>query len=119
MGAAVPNCQFGASGLPRDTKGLVVVDSRMAFSAADLQMVDDHIALGERHVLRQRELLAWLQSKGHPTEIAEDLLEEFESTLEQHRAHRAQMVQDVEADPLAPSRRAPAPRKGTRGPKKD
>jgi hypothetical protein len=67
----------------------------MAFSAADLQMVDDHIALGEKHVTRQRELLAWLKSRGHPTDIAEDLLTEFEATLDQHRLHREQMLRPI------------------------
>jgi len=64
----------------------------MAFSAADLQMVDDHIAQGERHVSRQEELVAWLKSKGHPTDMAEQLLEEFRATLIQHRAHRDVML---------------------------
>ena len=66
----------------------------MAFSAADLKMVDDHIAQGERHVTRQEEIVAWLRSKGHPTEIAEQLLAEFQSTLLQHRAHRDLMMHE-------------------------
>ena len=64
----------------------------MAYSAADLRMVDDHIAQGERHVTRQLELVAWLQSRGYPTEMAEQLLIEFQSTLEQHRSHRELML---------------------------
>ena len=60
----------------------------MAYTAADLRMVDDHIAQGERHVTRQEEIVAWLKSRGHPTEVAEQLLAEFQSTLLQHRAHR-------------------------------
>jgi negative regulator of genetic competence, sporulation and motility len=54
-------------------------------------MVDDHIAQGERHVTRQVEIVAWLRNRGYPTEIAEQLLAEFESTLLQHRAHRELM----------------------------
>ena len=64
----------------------------MAFSAADLQMVDDHIAQGERHVFEQEQLVEWLRSRGHPTEMAEQLLAEFRSTLLQHRAHRDRMI---------------------------
>jgi hypothetical protein len=64
----------------------------MAFSPADLRMVDDHIAQGERHVTRQEELIAWLRSRGHPTDQAEQLLTEFQSTLIQHRAHRELML---------------------------
>jgi hypothetical protein len=64
----------------------------MAFSAADIKMVDDHIAQGERHVTRQHEIIAWLKSRGHPTDAAENLLLEFEATLRQHRAHRDMML---------------------------
>lgn len=60
----------------------------MAYSAADLRMVDDHIAQGERHVTRQKEIIAFLRSRGHPTKAAEQLLVEFQATLQQHRAHR-------------------------------
>lgn len=55
-------------------------------------MVDDHIAQGERHVTRQEEIVAWLKSRGHPTEQAEQLLAEFQSTLLQHMAHRELML---------------------------
>ena len=71
----------------------------MAFTAADLQMVDDHIAQGERHVTRQLEIIAWLKSRGHPTEMAEQLLTEFQSTLLQHRAHRDVMLREAGSQP--------------------
>ena len=71
-----------------------VLFKSMAFSAADLKMVDDHIALGERHVSRQEELIAWLRSRGHPTDAAEELLVEFQATLVQHKAHRDLMLLD-------------------------
>ena len=68
----------------------------MAYSAADLQMVDDHIVQGERHLTRQEEIVAWLRSRGHPTEMAEQLLAEFHSTLLQHREHRDLMLRSNE-----------------------
>jgi hypothetical protein len=64
----------------------------MAYSAADLQMVADHIVQGERHIVRQREIIDFLRSRGHPTEAAEQLLADFESTLHQHREHREVML---------------------------
>jgi hemerythrin len=70
----------------------------MGFSAADLKMVDDHIAQGEHHVARQKEIIASLQSQGHPTEMAEELLTEFQATLEQHRAHRDLMLLENRAE---------------------
>jgi hypothetical protein len=57
-------------------------------------MVEDHIAQGERHVARQREILAFLRSRGYPTDQAEWLLAEFEATLLQHREHRELMLAD-------------------------
>lgn len=71
-----------------------MVFDAMAFSADDLKMADDHIALGERHVSRQEELIAWLRSRGHPTDAAEELLVEFQATLVQHKAHRDLMLLD-------------------------
>ena len=64
----------------------------MATSEAELRMVDDHIAQGERHVSRQEELVAWLKSRRLPTAQAEELLEEFRATLAQHRQHRDRMM---------------------------
>ena len=74
----------------------------MAFNAADLRMVDDHIVQGEHHVTRQEELIAWLKERGHPTEAAEQLLADFQATLRQHRAHRQLMTDDNDADPFRP-----------------
>jgi hypothetical protein len=75
----------------------------MAVDAAELRMVDDHIAQGTRHVAQQKELIAWLKSRGHPTEAAEELLLQFRSTLRQHRKHREQMLTEPEPNPLLPS----------------
>ena len=72
-----------------------VIKSAMAYTAADLRMVDDHIVQGERHITRQEELLAWLRTRGLPTGDAELLLDEFKATLAQHRAHRDVMFRDA------------------------
>lgn len=61
----------------------------MPYTSADLDMVERHIAQGERHVALQEELITRLSSLGLPTEAAEDLLEEFRATLRQHRSHQA------------------------------
>ena len=74
--------------------------------AAELRMVEHHIAQGERHVVRQEELVAWLKLRGHPTEMAEQLLEEFRSTLVQHLHHRDVMLHEAEPDPLSPRAKA-------------
>lgn len=74
----------------------------MPASASELLMVDEHIAQGERHVARQMELIAWLRSRGHPTDVAEDLLSGFQSALVQHREHRDRLLVEIDPDPLAP-----------------
>ena len=86
----------------------MVLDRGMAFTPAQLEMVDHHIAQGERHVARQLELVEWLKSRGHPTDLAEQLLADFQSTLNQRRAHRELMLMEIEGDPLRPSGRAKA-----------
>lgn len=53
----------------------------------ELEMARRHVVVGERHVARQREIVARLRDIGGATDIAEQLLTEFEATLEDHRAH--------------------------------
>ena len=61
----------------------------------ELEMVERHVREGERHVARQREILAELGRDGHPTAIARDLLVLFEWTLAQHRAHLNELCCDA------------------------
>lgn len=70
----------------------------MAYSAADLQMADDHIAQGERHVVLQHALIERLKNHGLPTELATQLLADFEETLRQHREHRDLMIESIRKD---------------------
>jgi hypothetical protein len=55
------------------------------------EMVERHVRQGERHVARQREIIAELGRDGHSTAVARDLLILFEWTLAQHRAHLAEL----------------------------
>ena len=71
----------------------------MAYTPDDLQMVDDHIAQGERHIIRQEEIISRLKSRGMPTEAAETLLAQFTALLHQHWAHRALIVKDLDERP--------------------
>ena len=56
-----------------------------------IQMAERHILEGERHVRSQRAILARLDADGLPTDVAEDLLQQFESSLADHRASLARM----------------------------
>jgi hypothetical protein len=59
-------------------------------------MIDDHIAQGERHVIRQEELITRLRSHGLPTQAAEELLADFRALLQQHWDHRTLVLNDLE-----------------------
>lgn len=72
----------------------------MAYSAADLEMANHHVAQGERHVSMQEALIARLRDHGLPTAAAEELLVEFQAILQQHRAHRDMMSRSL-AEPSA------------------
>jgi hypothetical protein len=68
----------------------------MAYSSADLEMVNRHIAQGERHVVQQEELITRLRAQGIPTDEAEQFLAEFQLLLRQHRDHRSTIVKDID-----------------------
>ena len=59
-----------------------------SYTQRDLKMVERHIAEGERHIVRQEELLTSLRIKGLPTAEAEKLLSLFYETQAEHRKHR-------------------------------
>jgi len=69
----------------------------MTYSKADLEMAHDHVAQGERHVALQKQIITHLRELGGSTQLAEELLREFESTLRTHREHCALIEAEVKA----------------------
>ena len=63
----------------------------MAKGETELQMVRRHVREGEAHVQRQREFITEMWERGGPTDIAVTLLEAFQDTLRQHKAHLARL----------------------------
>jgi predicted small metal-binding protein len=59
----------------------------MNASETELEMVTRHVAAGERHVALQEDIVAHLRTLHGSTSLAEELLIEFRSTLDAHRAH--------------------------------
>jgi hypothetical protein len=51
------------------------------------EMCVRHVREGEIHVAGQRSIIAKLRAGHHPVQLAEQLLVEFERTLDDHRAH--------------------------------
>jgi hypothetical protein len=72
-----------------------VVRLIVTYTTADLAMIDDHIAQGERHVIRQEEIISRLRGHGLPTKAAEELLADFRSLLQQHWDHRAMVLKEL------------------------
>jgi hypothetical protein len=53
----------------------------------ELEMVQRHIRQGERHVLRQHEIIAELTLRNQPTWLAEGLLLDFQDIQRAHQDH--------------------------------
>ena len=59
-----------------------------------IEMARRHVAQGETHVRSQRDILARLDRDGLPTDIALELLHEFEGSLEDHRESLARIERE-------------------------
>ena len=59
----------------------------MAERESDLAMARRHVAEGERHVYLQCRIVERLHKLGASTDLADQLLGEFEHTLRTHREH--------------------------------
>jgi hypothetical protein len=70
----------------------------MADQLAVLVLAIFHVAEGEIKVARQRELIAWLESGGHPTDQAEKLLKLLEDILRQMIKHKELIEANIKAE---------------------
>lgn len=75
----------------------------MAYTPADLDLADRHVAEAEMRIARQREILAEHEGRGWPLDQARLLLSAFELTLDEMVAHRIAIAADLSeaADPAA------------------
>lgn len=60
-----------------------------------LAKANEHVELGERHVRRQRELIAELERDGHDSTRARQLLEQFEKLQEMHITDRDRIEREL------------------------
>ena len=67
----------------------------MAYTQADLDMANRLIAEAERHIVRQEEIITDLGAKGADTNLAEELLAEFQATLRMHREDRDLIAREL------------------------
>jgi hypothetical protein len=68
----------------------------MVYCKSDLEMAQRHVAQGERHIASQERIISVLCLHGAPLELAEQLLSDFNKTLELHRTHLAQIEAELE-----------------------
>ncbi|RWA62140.1 MAG: hypothetical protein EOQ27_15760 [Mesorhizobium sp.] len=61
-----------------------------------LAMLEQHVLLGERHIARQREIVADFHHKGFRADLAEDLLTLFEQMQLLHVAHRDRLLNSTQ-----------------------
>jgi hypothetical protein len=73
---------------------------KRAILVAHLAHVERHIRDGEQHLLRQREIVAELESHGHgrsrTANMARDLLATFEMAQSAHLNERAHLLQALQ-----------------------
>jgi hypothetical protein len=57
------------------------------YTTADLERAERRIAQAERNLSRQAEIVSGLANAGHATELALELLHEFEASVFEYRGH--------------------------------
>lgn len=65
----------------------------------ELEMARRHVREGMGHVTRQREIIADFQEHGFPTDLARELLSQFEATLGEHQRHLVRLEEEDEGEP--------------------
>jgi hypothetical protein len=60
----------------------------LQMTLAHLAEAERHVALGERHIARQIEIIHALAHAGHPTELAGNVLDTYRQLQTSHLEHR-------------------------------
>jgi hypothetical protein len=63
-----------------------------------LVLAREHVALGEKHITPQREIISGLGLAGHDTVEAELLLKQFEELQVQHTSHRDRLEKELASE---------------------
>ena len=64
----------------------------MDLPETDLEMARRHVEQGRHHLQREREIVDAMREKARDTVLAEELLVEFEHTLEIHLTHLRRLL---------------------------
>jgi hypothetical protein len=64
----------------------------MSRNETEKEMCLRHVREGEKHVAGQRSILARLRAAQHPVQLAEQLLTDFERSLDTHQTHLTRVL---------------------------
>jgi len=67
----------------------------MVYTQEDVDLVEKHVAQGERNVLQQRQIVTGLSESGYPTGEALELLAALERTLDYLQQRRSRIRRAV------------------------
>jgi hypothetical protein len=70
-----------------------------AFYLQELALADKHVAEGEKHLARQRQIIASLTQDGHPVDEAVELLQTLEVSQRLHVESRDRLLQELKSRP--------------------
>jgi hypothetical protein len=60
-----------------------------------LAQAEEHIAMGDKNIARQREVIVQLERDGHDTASARNFLREFEQLQPMHIAERERLLREL------------------------
>jgi hypothetical protein len=72
--------------------------SMTQYTQDDVEMADRQIAEAECHIVQQEALITHLRMQDHSTQDADEMLKVFNSTLVEHRNHRAAIIEALETE---------------------
>jgi hypothetical protein len=75
----------------------------MAYTQEDLELIDKHIAIGERNVRQQWQIVTGLRESGYATGEALQLLASLEDTLHQLHQRRTRIRLSLVTHPRQPA----------------
>jgi hypothetical protein len=63
-----------------------------------LAQAERHIAQCKEHIARQERIVQQLVQRGHPTEVAQVMLEALQASLRAFEKHRQQIISQLDAE---------------------
>ena len=72
-----------------------MADNMLDFLRQTIPVIERHVALGEKHIYDQIELIAKLERDDHDATLAKELLRQFEEIQALHLRHRDRITMEL------------------------